>query len=538
MAPAIALPKNRKTPRRRLPWRISLTRRILAVNIIALALLAGGFFYLDSYRTRIIDERIHRITREMMLMNAALRDLPPKRRHPMIARFAALTGYRVRLYGPDGARIEDSVELGVPGYRLVDPRSESLDMRAARMLDEAVDSIVFARVPPLFTEPANDTASAWNEARAARESDRPASSFRFAPDRTPMLTIATPFDAPGARAGSVLMATENARDITMTVRAERLRLSLVLAAAIITSILLSLFLARTIVRPLQRLARAALRVRLGRAREVIVPRLPDRRDEIGLLARAISDMTQALRKRIDATDSFAADVSHELKNPIASLRSALEGLRRIDDPDLRARLMDIAEDDVLRLDRLVTDIAEASRMDAQLSRATFRPIDLAQLVTRLVHAHEMRGIDGGVQLRFVTTAPFPPLIMGDEQRLARVVENLIANGVSFSPGDGVVGITLDADGDVAILAVEDEGPGVPQDERESVFRRFHSHRPTGEDFGKHSGLGLAIARSILEGHDGAIAIEDRLDGRSGARFVVRLPLSDDQHGPDPEDRDE
>ncbi|HEX7821700.1 MAG TPA: stimulus-sensing domain-containing protein [Sphingobium sp.] len=515
------------------PWplRGSLARRILAVNIFALALLAGGFFYLDSYRTRIIDERINRITREMVLMSTALRALPPLDRPAMIARFAQLTGYRVRLYGADGRRLEDSVALGVRGDAMVDPATEPLNMRAARVLDEAVDSIVFARIPPLHAEPMVDSAAAWPEAMKARTTQQAASAFRFAPDRTPVLTIATPFDS----GGSVLLATKNARDITITVRAERLRLSLVLGAAILISYLLSRFLARTIVLPLQRLARAAVRVRLGRAREVIVPRLPDRRDEIGMLARAISDMSQALRKRIDATDSFAADVSHELKNPIASLRSALEGLRRIDDPVLRARLMTIAEDDVLRLDRLVSDIAEASRMDAQLSRATFRIIDLPLMLRRLIRAYELRGIDNDVRLRFeVDEATIPP-ITGDEQRLARVFENLIANGISFSPTGGTLWIALTADSDWAMVTVEDEGPGIHPEDRDSVFRRFHSHRPDDEDFGKHSGLGLAIARSILDGHDGAITIEDRAGGQSGARFLVRLPLADELPGQ--EDRD-
>ena len=531
-APDTVLRKSRTPRPRPLPWRISLTRRILAVNIFALALLAGGFFYLDSYRTRIIDGRINRITREMALMSVALQDLPASRRTTMVERFAALTGYRVRLYGPDGTRDVDSRSRDMPADGLVDPATEPLNMRAARLLDEVVDSIVFARVPPLYAEPETDIAPNWPEAAEVRRTGHSAASFRFAPDRTPVLTVAAPFGVSDAQGRAVLLATENARDITMTVRAERLRISLVLAAGIITSILLSLFLARTIVRPLQRLARAALRVRLGRAREVIVPRLPDRRDEIGLLARAVSDMTQALRKRIDATDSFAADVSHELKNPIASLRSALEGLRHITDPDLRARLMAIAEDDVLRLDRLVTDIAEASRMDAQLSRATFRIIDLKTLITRLVRAREMRGIENDVRLRFESPqTPVPP-IAGEEKRLARVIENLIANGVSFSPAGGTVTIRLQADAaaDLAIITVEDEGPGVPADEREAVFRRFHSHRPEGEDFGTHSGLGLAIARSILDGHDGTIAVEDRPDGQSGARFVVRLPLADDHHG--------
>ncbi|MET0240350.1 MAG: ATP-binding protein [Sphingobium sp.] len=533
MAPVIASPRVRGRQRRRWPGRVSLTRRILAVNIFALALLAGGFFYLDSYRTRIIDERVNRITREMALMNAALRTLPPgAKRSAAIVRFAGLTGYRLRFYGPDGNRLEDSAALGVPADELIDPAAEPLNLRLARIIDEAVDSIVFARIPPRYAEPAVDVAAAWPEAVAAVKRGHAVGQYRFAPDRTPILSIAMPT---GIR-GSVLLTTENARDITMTVRAERLRISLVLAAAIIVSILLSLFLARTIVLPLQRLARAAVRVRLGRAREVIVPRLPDRRDEIGLLARAVSDMTQALRKRIDATDSFAADVSHELKNPIASLRSALEGLTRIDDPALRARLMEIAQDDVHRLDRLVTDIAEASRMDAQLSRATFRPIDLGRLIGRLVRAHDMRGLDHGVRLGF-DPSPFPvPQIMGEEQRLARVLENLIANGISFSPPDGLVRIDLSSDADWAMVTVEDEGPGIHPDDRETVFRRFHSFRQSGEDFGRHSGLGLAIARSILDGHNGTIAIEDRPDGQSGARFVVRLPLADDMPGH--EDRDE
>lgn len=522
MAQATASLRTRRG-QRRWPQRISLTRRILAVNIFALALLAGGFFYLDSYRSRIIDERVSRITREIVLVGSALSDRTPRRREEMIARFARLTGYRIRLYGPDGTKIEDSVALGVPGDRLIDPASEPLSIQAARLLDRWVDSIVFARIPPNYAEPAQDRLSAWPEARTARAAHRTASVYRFAPDRTPVLSVAAPFD----RDGAVLLATKNARDITITVRAERLRIGIVLAVGILVSILLSLFLARTIVRPLQRLAGAAMRVRLGRAREVIVPRLPDRRDEIGLLARAVSDMTQALRKRIDATDSFAADVSHELKNPIASLRSALEGLRRIEDPALRARLMAIAEDDVLRLDRLVTDIAEASRMDAQLSRTPFKSIDLGVMLARLIRAYEMRGLERGIRLRLEPPPFAMPPISGEEQRLARVFENLVANGISFSPDDGTVRIALTVDADWAVVSVEDEGPGVADEERDAIFHRFHSHRPTGEDFGTHSGLGLAIARSILDGHDGTIAIHDREDGRSGARFVVRLPLAED-----------
>ncbi len=319
-----------------------------------------------------------------------------------------------------------------------------------------------------------------------------------------------------------MLATSNARDITEIVRAERLRISLVLAAAIIASVLLSLFLARTIVLPLRRLARAAVRVRLGRAREVIVPRLPDRRDEIGMLARAISDMTQALRQRIDATETFAADVSHELKNPIASLRSALEGLSRIKDDALRRKLLDIAQDDVRRLDRLVTDIAEASRIDAQLSRSTFELIDLNRLVGRVVRAQSTRDGENQVKISFARPTHGPALVMGEPQKLSRVVENLVDNARSFSPTGGKVRVAVDAGtAEVAIL-VDDEGPGVPEAEREAIFHRFHSVRPAQEDFGMHSGLGLAIARAILDGHGGTIAAEDRPDGARGRTLPRHL----------------
>jgi len=355
---------------------------------------------------------------------------------------------------------------------------------------------------------------------AARRTGRPQAMNRYSPDRTFMISAAVP-----VKDGTSLLATENARDITRTVRAERFRLGLVLGAAVLASVLLSLFLARTIVQPLQRLARAAVRVRLGRAREVTVPRLPERRDEIGMLARALSDMSHALRQRIDATDAFAADVSHELKNPIASLRSALDSLERVDRPDLRAQLMAIAQDDVRRLDRLVTDIAEASRVDAELSRTRFEPIDLGLLIEKMVIAREVRGVPRGVRLAFARPRKGVAVVLGEEGRLVRVLDNLIDNAVSFSPDKGLVRIIATVADDQVLVSVEDEGPGVPEPEREHIFRRFHSVRPEGEAFGKHSGLGLAIARSIVEGHQGRISIGDREDAQRGASFVVRLPMA-------------
>jgi two-component system sensor histidine kinase ChvG len=498
--------------------RISLTRRILAVNIFALAILAGGFFYLDSYRARLIDGRLVAMTREAAVIAAAMDLAEPQERTTLLVRSAQATGLRLRIYAENGRKSVDSFTLATPTYRMRRPDEDPIHLQIARVLDRIVETIAFATAPPYLAEPREDRLEAWPEARQAARDRSPTAAYRFAPDRTPFLSVARPL----VDDGETLLATINARDITEIVRAERLRIGLVLAAAIIASILLSLFLARTIVLPLRRLARAAVRVRLGRAREVIVPRLPDRRDEIGMLARAISDMSQALRQRIDATDAFAADVSHELKNPIASLRSALEGLGQIKDPALRAKLLDIAQDDVRRLDRLVTEIAEASRIDAQLSRTPFDLIDLGRLIGRIARNQPTREDAPAVRISYTGPARGHLFVMGDPQKLTRVVENLIDNARSFSPEGGRVRLTVEAHGDKVHVAVEDDGPGVPESERETIFRRFHSVRPERDGFGKHSGLGLAIARTILDGHHGALWVEDRPDGKPGARFVFTL----------------
>lgn len=501
--------------------RISLTRRILAVNIFALAILAGGFFYLDSYRARLIDGRLVALGREAALIATVMETGSPADRRALLVRTARTTGLRLRIYNARGDKTADSFALAAPTYTLRDPRRDPIHIRIARALDRVVETLALASSPPYLTEPVPDQVSAWAEAIQAVATRRSSAAYRFAPDRTPFLSVAHPL--PGDK--ELLFATINARDITEIVRAERLRISLVLAAAVLTSVLLSLFLARTIVLPLRRLARAAVRVRLGRAREVIVPRLPERRDEIGMLARAISDMSQALRQRIDATDAFAADVSHELKNPIASLRSALEGLGKIEDPALRAKLLEIAQDDVRRLDRLVTDIAEASRIDAQLSRTPFELIDLGKMVGRIVRSQSTRERGPAVKVSYSGPPRGQLFVMGDPQKLARVIENVIDNARSFSPEGGRVRVIVEMTDGKAQIATEDEGPGVPAAEREAIFRRFHSVRPEKDGFGMHSGLGLAIARTILDGHHGAIWVEDRPDGKNGARFVVALPRS-------------
>jgi two-component system sensor histidine kinase ChvG len=258
----------------------------------------------------------------------------------------------------------------------------------------------------------------------------------------------------------------------------------------------------------------------------VVPRLPSRMAEIGLLARALSDMSQALRARIDATESFAADLAHELKNPLASLRSAVEGLNTVKKKEQRDLLLAIVDEDVRRLDRLITDISEASRLDAQLSRATFEPVDLGLMIGALIEQRETRGLPGNVRLKFERDPKASLEVLGEGGRLERVFENLIENAVSFSPPGGLITVTALSDNKMLTISVEDDGPGVPEDSREAIFRRFHSVRPETEAFGQHSGLGLAIARTIVEGHQGSISVESREGDLSGACFVVRLPLSE------------
>ena len=506
-----------------LTWsrRISLRHRILAVNIFAVAILAGSIFYLDSFRSRLTQARVVQAQSEAVMIAHMLSAVPAARRQPILVRLGRDSGTRLRVYGAGGALTGDSWRGATPTYELRDPTTEAWYRGVARWLDNGFDAIVGARRPPMFVPPARDVIAAWPEAARALRSGTPNTIVRRAPDGTPYIASAQRIDG----TSDVLLLTVNARDVRRVVRAERFSLGLILAATLIVSILLSRFLARTIATPLRKLAHAAHRVRRGSAREVDVPTLPARRDEIGQLARALHEMTQSLRQRIDATDAFAADVTHELKNPLASLRSAVDTLERVEDPDLRAQMIEVVRQDVRRLDRLVVDIAEASRLDAELSRALFEPVDVGPMIEAMVPVWEERGAGnerGRVEIAFARPRLRTAIVMGDESRLARLVDNLVDNAISFSPPGGLVEISAASVGDEVVIGVQDEGPGVPGDAREAIFNRFHSIRPE-EDFGRHSGLGLAIARAIAQGHGGSIEIEDRQDGRSGARFVIRFP---------------
>jgi two-component system sensor histidine kinase ChvG len=505
-----------------LSWsgRWSLAHRILAVNVLTILLVALSTLYLDVFRNRLSKERVRQTKIEATTTAEALAHVPQAQWPELLASVSRSTGSRFRLYAANGALIADSWRLSGPTYELRDPSTEGWTKDVARALDRGFNTIVGAPQLGDFVEPSVDRLAAWPEAQRARAIGKPVTNVRNAPDLTPVLSAAVPVN------GDVLLATDNDRAFTRTVRSQRAVIASIMTAVILISVLLSLVLARTIVRPMRRLAIAAHRVRLGRSREVRVPRLPSRSDEIGLLARAVSDMSQSLRQRIDNIEAFAADVTHELKNPLASLRSAVEGIDRVDDPELKHKLMGIARDDVVRLDRLINDISEAARTDAELARAQFDRVDLGPLIEQIVASWETRREKGDARIAFARPRKDTAAVMGKPDRLARAINNIIDNAISFSPPGGLVEIAAARVGDEVRIRIDDEGPGVPAEARQAIFNRFHSVRPEGEGFGRHSGLGLAIASAIVEGHDGEIDVQDRDDAPSGARFTIRLPAAD------------
>ncbi|MDB5723110.1 MAG: hypothetical protein JWP15_3728 [Alphaproteobacteria bacterium] len=496
-----------------------LLHRILAINIFALAILAGSIFYLDGFRRRLTEGSIATAATQAQIASDSLSLAEPHEREDLLQRLGRHSRARLRVFDRSGALKMDSWNGTQPTYELRDPSQEDWRKHVSRTIDNVFDAMVGAPSPPPLAVPEGRTLDSWPEAVAALRSGKTVTMERRAPEGTLYISAATPM----ARTGEVALLSRNARYIRRIVREERQTLLEILLITLSVSVLLSLFLARTIATPLRRLARAAQRVRLGRDREVSVPRLPSRRDEIGLLARALADMTQTLRSRIDATEAFAADVTHELKNPLASLRSAVESLDRVDDPGLQRQLVDVIHHDVVRLDRLIVDIAEVSRLDAELSRARFEPIDIGALIESLVPLWEPRAEARQVRIAFARPRKGSAMVEGDGSRLTRAIDNIVDNAISFSPPGGLVEITAAMiDGEV-VVNVEDEGPGVPADLRAAIFRRFHSLRPANEAFGQHSGLGLAIAKATVEGHDGSISAEDRHDCRTGARFVFRFP---------------
>jgi two-component system, OmpR family, sensor histidine kinase ChvG len=345
-----------------------------------------------------------------------------------------------------------------------------------------------------------------------------------------IVSVAVPVQRFRAVLGVLMLSTQGG-DIDKIVAAERKAILRVFGVAALVNVLLSVMLASTIAQPLRRLAAAAVRVRRGVKNREEIPDFSDRQDEIGNLSVAVRDMTNALYARIEAIESFAADVSHELKNPLTSLRSAVETLPIAKTDVSRGRLMEIIQHDVRRLDRLITDISDASRLDAELAREDAGRMDLKKFVADLVAVSRDSG-----RHRKVVEIDFKPdkgaaknfMVVGHDLRLGQVITNLIENARSFVPEEtGRITISLARAGKRIILNVDDNGPGIRAESVERIFERFYTDRPSGEAFGQNSGLGLSISRQIVEAHGGTLTAENIMGGKPGeirgARFTVTLP---------------
>ena len=524
-------------------WPVSpLTRRILAVNVLALALLAGGFLYLGKYQASLIGQQIEALKTQGEVFSAALGEgavldsvdegeiLLPDLARQMMRRLVAPTRTRARLFDIKGEIIGDSRVLRGPGdtvqvFELEAPGHNSGFLHFGDQLyDWIVNMLPRHTRYPVYRESAQPRAEDYPEVMGALGGET-GSAIRSDPAGGGLvLSVAIPIQRYKQVLGAVMLSTGSG-EIEEELRTVRLELLRIFGVALLVTVALSFYLAGTIARPIRRLAAAAERAQ-GRRARVEIPDFTRRGDEIGDLSGSLREMTDALWQRMSATERFAADVAHEIKNPLSSLRSAVETATRLDDAAKQRRLMAIILDDVERLDRLITDISDASRLDAELGRLELGPIDVAAMLQALVDVDEATRTGASPRLVLAISNDDRELIVpGIETRLSQVFRNVIDNAVSFSPLPSEIRLTARHDGRAVLVTVDDEGPGIPEEKLTAIFDRFYSERPAGEKFGTHSGLGLSISKQIVEAHRGMIWAENRKDATGatiGARFCIRL----------------
>jgi two-component system sensor histidine kinase ChvG len=541
--PGLTVDLRPRTGRR---WPVSpLTRRILALNVLALALLAGGFLYLGKYQASLIGQQIESLKTQGEVFAAALGEgavldsvdegeiLLPDLARQMMRRLVEPTRTRARLFDVRGDIIADSRILRGPGdtvqvHELQPQEREGAILRVAdRVYDWILDILPRHTSYPAYLENASPRAEDYAEVLRALRGET-GSAIRSEPQTGGLVfSVAIPIQRYKQVLGAVMLSTGSA-EIEEELRTVRLELMRIFGVALLVTVLLSFYLAGTIARPIRRLAAAAERAR-GRRARVEIPDFTGRGDEIGDLSGSLREMTDALWQRMSAIESFAADVAHEIKNPLSSLRSAVETAVRIEDPANQRRLMAIILNDVQRLDRLITDISDASRLDAELGRLELEPVDIAAMLGALSDVHEATRTDGSPRLVLAIGKSDRELVVsGIETRLSQVFRNVIGNAVSFSPPLGEIRLTARHDGRGVLVMVEDQGPGIPEEKLTAIFDRFYTERPLGEQFGTHSGLGLSISKQIVEAHRGMIWAENRKDASGatiGARFSVRLPAA-------------
>ena len=562
----------------------SLTRRIVSLNLGGLIVLVVGFLWLNHFRADIIEARTQSLTTQADIIAAAIsasaavdtdsllvdpdklldlgageasappvRDddslvfsINPERIGPVLHRLVTPTRTRARIFDRDGQMLLDSQALSPRQSARAEGVDASEDTSIVERLWSGLRSLLRGARTPQPSYGWSTNGKALPEVADAL-AGKTSSFTRINATGETIVSVGVAIQRANVVRGALVLSTRGG-DIDKVIAAERwglLRFFLVIAGVMFV---LSLSLANTIGEPVRKLADAADRVRRGIKSRQQIPDFTNRTDEIGHLARTLGEMTQALYSRIDAIESFAADVAHELKNPLTSLRSAVETLPRVKNESSRERLMEIMQHDVRRLDRLISDISDASRLDAEMARVDSAPVDVAQLVravvSMLADSPRSRGISLKLKIAPSGQGGRPDFfVMGHDSRLAQVMTNLVDNACSFSEPGGEVRIRLsrvrgeaDREGDRIRIVVEDDGPGIPPHALERIFDRFYTDRPN-EGFGQNSGLGLSISRQIVQAHSGRLWGENRplapgadcVDPEgaprhgAGARFVVSLP---------------
>ncbi|MBB4038658.1 two-component system sensor histidine kinase ChvG [Microvirga flocculans] len=553
----------------------SLTRRIVMLNLAGLVALLVGFLYLNQFREGLIEARVQSLLTQGEIIAGAIASsatvetntitidpekllqmqageterfndeslsslefsINPERVAPLLRRLVTPTKTRARIFDRDGMLLLDSRSFYSRGDILrmdLPPVANVEDTMTA--MERTWNSIrkMFRRTKrPVLEEAGPINGKSLPEVQQAFTGQQ-ASVVRINSRGETIVSVAVPVQRFRTIQGALLLSTQEG-DIDAIIASERFALLQVFLVAAVVMIVLSLFLAGAIAGPVRRLAEAAERVRWGTKSRQEIPDFTNRADEIGHLSGALRDMTEALYNRIDAIESFAADVAHELKNPLTSLRSAVETLPLARSEESRQRLLSIIQHDVKRLDRLISDISDASRLDAELARADAEPVDMTRLLEAVVSvANERRQANDPLIALAIENAGKNRdafLVLGHDSRLGQVLNNLIDNARSFSPPDETVKVSMRRRRNEVEILVEDSGPGIEPDALDRIFERFYTDRPE-QGFGQNSGLGLSISRQIIEAHRGTIRAENRLGPpdetgeprRLGARFVIRLPI--------------
>jgi two-component system sensor histidine kinase ChvG len=518
-----------------------ITLRILAVNIGALLILAFGLLYTGQYEREMIDEAQNSLLTEGRLLGAALAGggarenlsgepiLTQDLSLHMLRKLSDVNPLRTILFAKGGKLLLDSNQLQGPGGAIdmveLDPPFASwpISKKISYSLEKALKLIPTRLEIDKFPREIKGIETYPGMIAALRGEE--SSGTWYDEDGHILLTASLPVQNLKDVMGAV-MVQRSGKDIENAVHAVQITVLKLFLWALVTTLLLSIYLTETIGIPILRLADAAEKVEQSLLLKESIPNFSYRHDEIGVLSAALRSMTTALAERIDAIGAFAADVAHELKNPLASLKGAVEAFVMVNnDPARQKKLLSIIVSDVDRMDRLISDISAASRLDSEINRAQKITFDLTKFLQNIVRNEiENMGLKGKLMLDIEKDQRF--VVSGNEFQLGQVIDNIVQNAASFIPTNGKITIACQMQKDKIVLHVDNNGPPIPDGKLETIFERFYSERPASERFGLHSGLGLSISRQIIRAHNGAIFARNLSTEKGqhlGVRFTIILP---------------